>query len=198
MIFVINALLFFRVVPGIALAGSFIIVPFNLHAFHRQPVSNPQQENKLVTGVQKIYKITFFSLKRGHSIAPGRMFLYDNGSFEIKIEGENFLKPQGKYAIDGYQFNGEWNFAIKRTRPYQYVSQFKGVNVFNNYIIGLLTLKEYIENQRLTQQIPFIFIAVLEDKNTPPQESENKREATGRNRQAQKNQTFSLQMFLQV
>lgn len=199
MIFVINALLCcFRVVLEIALAVSFIIVPFNLHAFNKQPVSKPEQKNKLVTGVQKIYKMTFFSLKRGHSIAPGRMFLYDNGTFEIKIERENLLKPQGKYTIEGHQFKGEWKFAIKRTRPYQYDSQFKGLNVFNNYIIGLLTLKEYIESQRLTQQIPFIFIAVLEDKNTTPQELENKRQATGHNRHTQKNLTFSLHMFLLV
>lgn len=197
MIVFIKALLF-RIVLSIALAGCPIFLPFNLHAFQKQPDTNPQPENKLANGVQKIYKITFFSLKRGHSIAPSRMLLYDNGTFEIKIERENLLAPQGNYTIEGYQFTGEWKFTIKRTRSYQYVSQFKGLNVFNSYIIGFLNLKEYIEEQRLTQELPFIFFAALEDKDTMPDRPEDRGKNLGRGGQTKKTKQLNQAIRLRV
>ncbi len=184
MTFVVAQLLV-RIMLGIALTESPFLLPVNQHALQRQPDSDLQRQNKQADGVQKIYTITFFSLKRGHSIAPGKMFLYDNGNFEIKIEGENLLSPQGTYTLAGYRFMGEWQFAIKRTKAYQYACQFKGLNVFDNYIVGFLTLREYIAEQMLTQEIPFIFFAVFEDEKTVRRSPKGRGQQSGRGSQTE-------------
>ena len=149
---------------GTVLIAACLLSVYNLYADQQQPAINQLKEKPLDKKDHKTYDITFFSLKRGHSIAPATMILYDNGSLEIKLERENLLTPHGKYTVADYLFKGDWEFTIKRTRPYQYASHFKGLYLFGTYIIGLFTLKEYIEDKRLTQEIPFIFYAVLQGK----------------------------------
>jgi hypothetical protein len=153
-----------RIIIGTLMAGAFILPAFNLHAVQKQTNKSPLKEKTPDKESRKIYNITFFSLKRGHSIAPATMILYDNGSLEIKLERENILTPHGKYTVTDYLFEGDWEFTIKKTRPYQYASHFKGLYLFDTYIIGLFTLKEYIEEQRMTQEISFLFFAAI--KNT--------------------------------
>jgi hypothetical protein len=154
---------------GTLMAAAFILPAFNLHAVQKQPDKSPLKEKKPDKESQKTYKITFFSLKRGHSIAPGTLILYDNGNLEIKLDRGNLITPQGKHAVTGYLFEGDWEFTIKRTKSYHYASHFKGLYLFDTYIIGLFTLKEYIEDQRLTQEIPFVFYAALQEKETGSQ-----------------------------
>ena len=149
---------------GTVLIAACLLSVYNLYADQQQPAINQLKEKPLDKKDHKTYDITFFSLKRGHSIAPATMILYDNGSLEIKLERDNLLSPQGKYSVADYLFEGDWEFTIKRTKPYQYASHFKGLYLFGTYIIGLFTLKEYIEDKRLTQEIPFIFYAVLQGK----------------------------------
>lgn len=163
-----------HIIIGTLMAGAFILPAFNLHAAQKQPGKIPLAEKTPAKEGQKIYNITFFSLKRGHSIAPATMILYDNGSLEIKLERENILTPHGKYTVADYLFEGDWEFTIKRTRPYQYASHFKGLYLFGTYIIGLFTLKEYIEDKRLTQEIPFIFYAVLQGNESGSQKSKDR------------------------
>jgi hypothetical protein len=164
---------------GTVLIAAFILPAFNLHAAQKQPGKIPLTEKTPDKEGQKIYNITFFSLKRGHSIAPSTMILYDNGSLEIKLERENILTPHGKYTVADYLFEGDWEFTIKRTRPYQYASHFKALYLFDTYIIGLFTLKEYIEAQRLTQEIPFVFYATLREKESAREKSKDSNQNSG-------------------
>ncbi len=164
---------------GILLSVAFILPAFNLHAAQKQPGKIPLTEKTPDKEGQKIYNITFFSLKRGHSIAPSTMILYDNGSLEIKLERENLLTPHGKYTVADYLFEGDWEFTIKRTRPYQYASHFKGLYLFDTYIIGLFTLKEYIEDKRLTQEIPFVFYATLREKEAGSEKPKDSNQNSG-------------------
>ena len=168
-----------HIIIGTLMAGAFILPAFNLHAAQKQPGKIPLTEKTPDKEGQKIYNITFFSLKRGHSIAPSTMILYDNGSLEIKLERENILTPHGKYTVADYLFEGDWEFTINRTRPYQYASHFKGLYLFDTYIIGLFTLKEYIEDQRLTQEIPFVFFATLREKESAREKSKDSNQNSG-------------------
>jgi hypothetical protein len=164
---------------GTLMAAAFILPAFNLHAAQKQPGKIPLTEKTPDKEGQKIYNITFFSLKRGHSIAPATMILYDNGRLEIKLERENLLSPHGKYTVTDYLFEGDWEFTIKRTRPYRYASHFKGLYLIDTYIIGLFTLKEYIENQRLTQEIPFVFFATLREKKAGSEKPKDRSQNSG-------------------
>ena len=161
------------------MAGAFILPAFNLHAVQKQTNKSPLKEKTPDKEDQKTYNIKFFSLKRGHSIAPASMILYDNGSLEIKLERVNLLTPHGKYTVADYLFEGDWEFTIKKTRPYQYASHFKGLYLFDTYIIGLFTLKEYIEDQRLTQEIPFVFFAALREKESASEKSKDSNQNSG-------------------
>jgi hypothetical protein len=164
---------------GTALIAACLLSVYNLHADQQQPAINQLKEKPLVKKDHKIYDITFFSLKRGHSIAPATMILYDNGSLEIKLERDNLLTPQGKYTVADYLFEGDWEFTIKRTKPYQYASHFKGLYLFGTYIIGLFTLKEYIEDKRLTQEIPFVFFAALREKESAREKPKDSNQNSG-------------------
>jgi hypothetical protein len=168
-----------RIIIGTLMAGAFILTAFNLHAVQKQPVKSPLKEKTPGKESLKIYNITFFSLKQGHSIAPAIMILYDKGSLEIKLERENILTPHGKYTVADHLFKGDWEFTIQRTRPYLYASHFKGLYLFDTYIIGLFTLKEYIEEQRLTQEIPFVFFATLREKESGSQKSKDSNQNSG-------------------
>jgi hypothetical protein len=171
---------------GILLSVAFILPAFNLHAAQKQPGKIPLAEKTPAKEGQKIYNITFFSLKRGQSIAPATMILYDNGSLEIKLERENLLTPHGKYTVADYLFEGDWEFTITRTKPYRYASHFKGLYLFDTYIIGLFTLKEYIEDQRLTQEIPFVFFATLREKEAGRGKPKDKSQNSGGSSQEKK------------
>jgi hypothetical protein len=164
---------------GTVLISVCLLSVYNLHADQQQRGVNQLKEKPLDNKDLKTYDISFFSLKRGHSIAPATMILYDNGSLEIKLERDNLLTPQGKYKVSDYLFEGNWEFTIKRTKLYQYASHFKGLYFFGTYIIGLFTLKEYIEDKRLTQEIPFVFYAALREKekerDKPKETSQNKK-----------------------
>jgi len=164
---------------GTVLIAACLLSVYNLHADQQQPAINQLKEKPLDKKDHKTYDITFFSLKRGHSIAPATMILYDNGSLEIKLERENLLTPHGKYTVADYLFKGDWEFTIKRTRPYQYASHFKGLYLFGTYIIGLFTLKEYIEDKRLTQEIPFVFFAALREKESAREKSKDRSQNSG-------------------
>ena len=161
---------------GTVLISAWLLSVYNLHADQQQPAINQLKEKPRV---KKTYDISFFSLKREHSIAPATMILYDNGSLEIKLERDNLLTPQGKYTVYDYLFEGDWEFTINRTKPYQYASHFKGLYLFGTYIIGLFKLKEYIEDKLLTQEIPFIFYASLREKEAVSEKPKDRSQNSG-------------------
>ena len=146
-----------KVIFTLLISIALIPSPFSLYAVEKQNNKSQLQGKLPAKEGYKTYSATFFGLKRGNSIAPATMILYDKGGLEIKIEREHLAASQGKYSTTNYVFEGDWQFTINRTRPYHYISHFKGLYLFDTYIIGLLTLKEYIEEQRLTQEIPLTY-----------------------------------------
>jgi len=129
----------------------------------RSPEKLKQEQNKKESK-GKAFRVQFFSLKKEHSMGPAAILLYDRGILEIKMERETLITPPGKYTITDYLFEADWEFTMQKAGTYRYSSHFKGLYLFDTYIIGLFTLSEYIEEGRLTQQIPFIFFAAVSDK----------------------------------
>jgi len=105
----------------------------------------------------KTFNIHFFSLKRGHSIAPATVLFRGNGKFEITIDQEKIVTTKSDYRIDNFNFEADWEFVIKKNKKYIYIAKFKGLYLQDNLILGIFTLKEYIEPKLLTQEIPFLF-----------------------------------------
>ena len=139
-------------------------VPYSPQAAKPDAAEKPKQEQTPKESKGKAFRVQFFSLKRGNAIAPATMILYDRGALEIKMEHEALLNPQGRYTATDYLFESDWSFTLSKARLYHYVSHCKGLFIFDTYIIGLFTLKEYIDEATLTQEIPFIFFAVAADK----------------------------------
>jgi hypothetical protein len=140
------------------------LLPVSLYA--AKPAANEKsgEEPKKEARRGKTFRVQFFSLKSGHSIAPATMILYDKGAMEIKVEHAGLITSRTAYTAAGYMFQADWEFIVKKEKPYQYVCHFSGLYLFNAYITGLLTMKEFIEEGRLAQEIPFIFLAVAADK----------------------------------
>jgi hypothetical protein len=124
----------------------------------------PAQEQGKKESRGKAFRIQFFSLKSGHSIAPAAVVLYDRGALEIKVEHEALITSRAVWSAAGSMFQADWEFTVKKEKPYHYICHFKGLYLFDTYIAGLLTLKEFIDNGRMTQDIPFIFFAAAPDK----------------------------------
>ena len=139
-------------------------MPDSLQAKQPAPGENPKQEQINKENAGKTFRVQFFSLKSGHSIAPATMFLYDRGALEIKVEHEALTTSRASYTAAGYFFQADWEFIVKKVKPYHYICHFSGLYLFDTYITGLLTMKEFIEDARLTQEILFIFFASVSDK----------------------------------
>ena len=101
----------------------------------------PKQEQNKKESSGKAFRVQFFSLKKEHSVGPATIFLYDRGTLEIKMERETPITPHGKYTITDYLFEADWEFTMQKAGTYRYSSHFKGLYLFDTYIIGLLYLK---------------------------------------------------------
>lgn len=141
-----------------------VLPPFPPPAAKAGPKENPVQEQKKEPVKAKAFRIQFFSLKSGNSIAPAAMFLYDRGALEIKVEHEALITSRAAYTAAGFFFQADWEFTVKKEKLYHYICHFTGLYLFDTYITGLLTMKEFIEEGKLTQEIPFIFFAAAADK----------------------------------
>lgn len=128
----------------------FIIAPNSLYAEASQDNSTRQDE-------KNDYKIKFFSLKRGSTIGPSQFQLLDNGVFEFDIEKEELIDPKGTYRIKNAIFEATAEFSVKKRRRYQYILYFKGIKVFNSYVVGTVRLREHIDGNKLTQEVSFFF-----------------------------------------
>jgi len=116
------------------------------------------------------FSTTFFSLKRGNSIGPARFMLHDNGTFEFVIEDEAVQNVCGSYTVSGSGFTAEARFSVMREKPCSYVFSFTGLALFKTYVAGMATLREYIEENTLIQEIPFLFFST-----SAPEKSAEKR-----------------------
>ena len=140
------------------------LLPLSLHAAKPGTNEKTGQEPKKEASRGKTFRVQFFSLKSGNSIAPATLILYDRDTMEIKVEHETLITSWASCSIAGYIFQSDWEFTVKKEKPYQYVCHFSGLYLFDAYITGLFTLKEFIEEGRLAQEIPFIFFASVSDK----------------------------------
>jgi hypothetical protein len=141
-----------------------ILPPFSPPAAKAGPNEKPAQEQKKESGRAKEFRIQFFSLKSGNSIAPAAIFLYDRGAMEIKEEHGALITSRAAYNATGYIFQADWEFTVKKEKPYHYICHFTGLYLFDIYITGLVNLKEFIEEGRQSQDIPFLFLAVAPGK----------------------------------
>lgn len=103
--------------------------------------------------------LVFLSLTRRHSIGPSQFRLHNNGLFELNIEKEDLADAEGTYLLDGIRFEATFNFKIKRKKMYSYELSFNGIAIFETYFGGTAGLREYIQGDRLTQEMTFLFFA---------------------------------------
>jgi hypothetical protein len=115
----------------------------------------------------KTYHIQFFSLKRGHSIAPATIILHDKGKLEINIEREEIITTKCDYSIDNFTFEANWEFTIKNNKQYMYAANFKGLYFPDSYLLGIFMLKEFIDPKILAQEIPFLFWGAFASEEQP-------------------------------
>ena len=128
--------------------------------------AGPSPDNETKKCGENCYRVTFFSLKQRHSIGDSRFLLHDNGVFEFDIEKEELLDSKGTYSIDGVTFEATAEFTIKKRRLYHYAFSFKGIAIFDTFAAGTARLKEYIKENKLTQEVPFLFFASRKTENS--------------------------------
>ncbi len=133
----------------------FVSYPFVVHTSVKDNKSKPSQATEKTQ--DQTYGIQFFSLKRGHSIAPATMILHGKDKLEINIERAEIITTKCDYSIDNFIFEANWEFTAKNNKQYRYLAKFKGLYFQDSYLLGLVTLKEYIEQKILAQEIPFLF-----------------------------------------
>jgi hypothetical protein len=143
-----------------------VLPPFSPPAVKAGTNGKPIQVQKKEVRKAKEFRIQFFSLKSGNSIAPAVIFLYDRGAMEIKVEHEALITSRAVYTAAGFIFQADWEFTANKEKVYHYFCHFTGLYFINTYITGLVNLKELIEEDRHIQDIPFIFFATAIDKNT--------------------------------
>jgi hypothetical protein len=121
----------------------------------------------------RCFDITFVSLKPGHSIAPAKARLSDNATLALVIENEPFAHARGSFAVTGFRFEADCFFVLQRLPNYRYTLTMKGLMLFSTYILGRATVQEFLQNERLIQEIPFLFIASASE--SPREHSTRKR-----------------------
>ena len=119
----------------------------------------------------KPFKTSFFSLARGHAIAPSLLTFGDGDQFDISTPGEDFLKPTGTFTKDNLLFNAYFEATLlKQEKHYQYTFTLKGISFLDNYIAGMLVLSESIQETDQTQEVRFLFLGTPPEADGAPEE----------------------------
>ena len=136
--------------------------------------SSQDGQDTLVTKTPlKKYKVHFFSLKRGHTIASSHFTLEDHNKLEIKIPGEEFLETKGGYIKNGLQFKASFEgTVIKKKKHYHYTFNISGLTLLDTYIAGTMVLNESIKETHQDQEVTFLFIGMPEGNDTPDDDKE--------------------------
>ncbi len=132
---------------------------FLLNLFPLFPASELSFDNSTGKSDKLWYAVTFMSLKTGNSIGPFQFQLHKNGFFEIAMEKEHLSDLKGTYHINRAIFDATAKFRIKRKKRCKYSLSFKGIAIYDMYYTGIARLTEYIEGNKLTQELPFLFFA---------------------------------------
>jgi len=145
---------------------NFILSFFLFSVFTSLPVFGAEKSDDNATQEKKShrYSMTFISLKPSHSIRDASCVLSDNGTFEFKIANEELAYTSGSFNLDRAFFESTAKFTIKSDKEYHYELSLKGISIAEMYVFGVATLCEFIEDDRLTQKLTFLFLASSETK----------------------------------
>ena len=155
-----------------------IFIPANTLSMGLAPVPRDEpRETVKTTAIPssgKQFKTSFFSLTRGHAIAPSFLTFGDGEQFEITTPGEDFLQPKGTFTKNNLLFNAHFEATLlKQKKHYQYTFSIKGISLLDNYIAGVLVLNESIEETDQKQEVSFLFLGMPEDAIVPEKNKRN-------------------------
>jgi len=145
-----------------------IFIPANTLSMGLAPVPRDEPRETVKTTATpssgKQFKTNFFSLTRGHAIAPSFLTFRDGEQFEITTPGEDFLQTRGSHSKNGMLFEANFEATLlKRKKHYRYTFNIKGISLLDNYIAGVLVLNESIEETDQKQAVSFLFLGMPED-----------------------------------
>ena len=144
---------------------SFTSSPLDAAAIAKEEGKSPSETSPLG------YKVNFFSLKRGHSIAPSYFDFSDEKTFTITMPDEEFVECKGSFSRQGLQFRALWEGTVmKKKKHYCYTFDIKGFSLLESYIAGMVVLTEKIEETGQDQEVTFLFLGTNQ-KNTPSEEN---------------------------
>lgn len=114
------------------------------------------------TEARQCFHVTFLSLQPQGSIADSRLCLLDNGTLQLSIAEEPIMAIETSYSLNGVRFSGTIEF--ERTgSPCRYRLDLSGVSLMGRWVVGQATLREFVRKDRLTQRLPFLFLAAPRD-----------------------------------
>lgn len=120
-----------------------------------QPLSGAEEAED--NGATVLYSFNFFSLKPGHSISKSTLSLNADDTFSFDIKNQEIITEQITYTRQGVTFNAEIDFKTSEESHNRYKLTLSGVNILDVYIGGKATVKEFLENDYLVQEITFLF-----------------------------------------
>jgi hypothetical protein len=155
-----------------------IFVPAHTLSMGLAPVPRDEQKETVKTTAPsssgKPFQTSFFSLTRGHAIAPSLLTFGDGEQFKIATPGEDFLKASGTFSKNNLFFDAHFEATLlKLEKHYQYTFALNGISLLDNYIAGVLVLSEFIEETDQTQEVRFLFIGTPETDEPPEEEGKN-------------------------
>jgi len=149
-----------------------IFIPANTLSMGLAPVPRDEPGETVNTTATpssgKPFQTSFFSLTRGHAIAPSSLTFGDGEQFGISTPGEDFLKATGTFTKDNLFFNARFEATLlKQEKHYQYTFTVKGISLLDNYIAGVVVLNESIEETAQKQEVSFLFLGMPEEAIVP-------------------------------
>ena len=103
--------------------------------------------------------VTFISLKPGSTIGASNLHLHADGTLDFSIDGETLLDSRGTWSQQENRFAATVDFTVDKRASFHYRLIFDGYRLMGADA-GRAHLCEYDQQERLTQEIGFLFYAV--------------------------------------
>jgi hypothetical protein len=103
-------------------------------------------------------QVRFFSLKPGSSIAPATLRLRCDNTLGIAFEKEALADVQGTWSLRNNRFSAAAEFTADRRPLFHYRLALNGFGAMGR-CVGRARLSEYDRQDRLMQEIEFLFYA---------------------------------------
>lgn len=100
------------------------------------------------------------------SIAGSRLCLRDNGTLQLSIPDEQFTVTENSYSRSGIRFSGTLGFE-RAGSSCRYRLELSGVSLMGRWMAGQAVLHEYVRQERMTQRLPFLFLATANGSAEP-------------------------------